>query len=76
MLFHACEVQKTILFLGCLALQGYWSDLRADTGTLFFLDKIQTKHSQTLLHKEEMLVAPLLTGGVSDEVGGTNEKDR
>ena len=74
-LFHACEVQKPILSLGCLAQQGYWSDLCADTGTLFFLDKIQTKHSQTQLHKEEslflvkgMLVAPLSTAGVSDEV--------
>ena len=28
-LFHACEVQKTILSLGFLAQQGYWSDLRA-----------------------------------------------
>ena len=51
------------------------SDLRADTGTLFFLDKIQTKHSQTQLHMEEslffvkgMLIAPLSTAGVSDEV--------
>ena len=42
---------------------------------LFFPDKIQTKHSQTQLHKEEslfcvkgMLVAPLSTAGVSDEV--------
>ena len=74
-LFHACAVQKPILSLGCLAQQGYWSDLRADTGTLFFLDKIQTKHSQTQLHKEEslffvkgMLIAPLSTAGVSDEV--------
>ena len=46
--------------------QGYWSDLRADTGTLFFLDKNQTKHSQTQLHMEEslffvkgILIAPL-----------------
>ena len=74
-LFHACEVLKTTLSLGCLAQQGYWSDLRADTGTLFFLDKTQTKHSQTQLYKEEslffvegMLVVPLLTAGVSDEV--------
>ena len=52
-LFHACAVQKPILSLGCLAQQGYWSDLRADTGTLFFPDKIQTKHSQTQVHKEE-----------------------
>ena len=70
-LFHACAVQKPILSLGCLAHQEYWSDLRADTGTLFFPDKIQTKHSQTQLHKEEslffvkeMLVAPLSTAGV------------
>ena len=74
-LFHASAVQKPILSLGCLAQQGYWSDLRADTGTLFFPDKIQTKHSQTQLHKEDslffvqgMLVAPLSTAGVSDEV--------
>ena len=73
--FHACAVQKTTLSLGCFAQQGYWSDLRADTGTLFFLDKIQTKHSQTQLHKEEslffvkgMLIAPFSTAGVSDEV--------
>ena len=46
-LFHACEVQTPILSLGCLAQQGYWSDLRADTGTLFFPDKIQTKRSHT-----------------------------
>ena len=59
----------------CLAQQEYWSDLRADTGTLFFLGKIQTEHSQTQLHKEEslffvkgMLVAPVMTAGVSDEV--------
>ena len=74
-LFHACEVQKPILSLGCLAQQGYWSGLRTDTGTLFFADKIQTKHSQTQLPKVEgvflvkgMLVAPLSTAGVSDEV--------
>ena len=66
---------KPILSLGCLAQQGCWSDLRAETGTLFFPDKIQTKHSQTQLHKEDslffvkgMLVAPSLTADVSDEV--------
>ena len=26
-LFHVCAVQKPILSLGCLAQQGYWSDL-------------------------------------------------
>ena len=74
-LFHACAVQKPILSLGCLAQQVHWSDLRADTGTLFFPDKIQTKHSQTPSHKEEslffikgMMVAPLSTAGVSDEI--------
>ena len=40
-LFHACAVQKQILSLGRLAQQQYWSDLRADTGTLFFPDKTQ-----------------------------------
>ena len=34
-LFHACAVQKPILSLGRLAQQGYWSDLSADTGTLY-----------------------------------------
>ena len=69
------QVQKPIMSLGCLAQQGYWSDLCADTGTLFFLVKIQTKHSQTQLHREDslffikgMLIAPLSTAGVSDEV--------
>ena len=54
-LFHACAVQKPIVFLGCLAQQEYWSDLRADIGTLFFPDMIQTNHSQSQLHKEESL---------------------
>ena len=74
-LFHACAVQKPIPSLGRLAQQGYWSDLRADTGALLFLDKIQTEDSQTQLHKEEslffvfgMMLAPLSTAGVSDEV--------
>ena len=74
-LFHACAVQKPILSLGCLAQQVYWSDFRADTGTLLFPDKIQVQHSKTQLHKEEslffvqgMLVAPMLTAGVSNEV--------
>ena len=73
-LFHACAVQK-IMFLGRLAQQRYWSDHRADTGTQFFLDEIQTKRIHTQLHKEEslffvkgMLVAPLWTTGVSEEV--------
>ena len=72
-LFHACARQKPILSLGRLALQGFWCGLRADTGTFFFLDKILTKHSQTQLHKslffvKAMMVAPLTTAGVSDEV--------
>ena len=74
-LFHACAVQKPILSLARLAQKGYWSDLRADTGTLFFPDMTQTKRSDTQLHKEESLffvkgtmVAPLTTAGVSDEV--------
>ena len=68
-------MQKPILSLGRLAQQVYWSDLRADSGTLFFLDKTQTKLSHTQLHKEERLffvkatmVAPWTTAGVSDEV--------
>ena len=49
--------------------------LRADTGTPFSPDKIQTKRSHTQLHKEDsmffvkrMLVAPVVTAGVSDDV--------
>ena len=61
--------------LGRIAQQGYWSDLRADTGTLFFPDEIQTKRGHTQLQKEEslffvkeMIVAPLTTTGVIDAV--------
>ena len=68
-------MHQPILSLGRLAQQGYWSDLRADTGTLFFPDKTQTKRSHTQLHKKESLffvkktmVAPMTTAGVSDEV--------
>ena len=46
-LFHACAVQKPI---GRFAQQVYWSDLRADIGTLFFFDKTRrntVKHSCT-----------------------------
>ena len=54
----------------------YWSDLRADTQVhCSFIDKIQTRHSQTQLHKEEslslvkkMLMVSLVSAGVSDEV--------
>ena len=74
-LFHACAVQEPILSLGRIAQQVYWTDLRADTGTLLFLDKIQTKRGHTQLQKEEslffvkgMLVALLTTAGVSDAV--------
>ena len=69
------QFRNQLCLLARLAQQGYWSDLRADTGTLFFPDKNQTKHSHTQLHKEEslffvkgMMVAPLTTAGVSDEV--------
>ena len=54
-LFHACAVQKPILSLGCLAQLEYWSDLRADAGSLVFPDKTQTKRGHTQLHKEESL---------------------
>ena len=37
---HTYANSKKILSLGCLAQQVFWSDLRADTGTLFFPDKI------------------------------------
>ena len=48
--------KRPVLFLVCLAQQEYCSDLRADTGALFFPDKIHTKHSQTQLLKEESFV--------------------
>ena len=54
-LFHACAVQKSILSLGRLTQQEYWSDLRADTGTLIFPDKTQMKRSHTQLHKEKRI---------------------
>ena len=46
-LFHACEVQKPILSLGCLAQQGCWSDLRA---------LVHCSYSQTQLRKEASFV--------------------
>ena len=71
-LYLACDVQKTIISLDSLAQHGYCSDLRADTGTLFFPDRIRTQPSH---HKEDslffvkgMLMAPLVTAGVSDDV--------
>ena len=45
-IFHACDIRQPILSLGCLAQQGCWSDLRADTGTLFFPDRTQTQQTQ------------------------------
>ena len=66
MLFHACEVQKPILSLGCLAQDGV---------PVSFLTRSRRITAKTQLHKEEslffvksMLVAPLLTAGVSEEV--------
>ena len=67
-----CRNQFCLL---AVSLSRCWSDLRADTGTLFFPDKTQTKRSHTQSHKEESLffvkgsmIAPLTTAGVSDEV--------
>ena len=49
-------MRANILPFGCLAQQVYWSDLRADTQVhCSFIDKIQTRHSQKQLHKEESL---------------------
>ena len=69
-------MRANILPFGCFAQQVHWSDLRADTQLhCSFFDKIQTRHSQTQLHKEEslslvkkMLMVSLVTAGVSDEV--------
>ena len=75
-LFHACDVQKTSYSLLVVSLiRSTGVTLRTDTRTLFFPYKIQTQHSQTQVHKEEslffvkgMLMAPLSTTGVSDDV--------
>ena len=66
-LFHACTVQKPILSLGCLAQQVYWSDLRADTGTLFFLDKAQTKRSHTVAQGREFVICQRDDGCAFDD---------
>ena len=70
-LFYACAVQKT----NFVSWPSRSAGVPADTGTLFFPDKTQTKRSHTQLHKEEslffvkvMMVAPLTTAGASDEV--------
>ena len=61
-LFNACAVQKPILSLGCLAQQGFWSD-----HWYTVLSRRNTaKHS--LFFVKGMMVAPLSTTGVSDEV--------
>ena len=38
----------------CLAQQRCWNDLRVNFGTLFFLDKTTTKHSQTQLRQRDV----------------------
>ena len=43
-LFRACDVQKPILSLGCLAKQRYESDVRADTGTQFVQTTVRFRH--------------------------------
>ena len=58
-LFHACDVQKSILSLGCLAQQGYWNELCADTVTL-------TQYSQTQLHMEERVLCHRDADGALD----------
>ena len=65
-LFHACAVQF-FFCLGRLAQQGYWSDLRADTGTLFCPDNTQTKRSHTQLHKEEFVLCQRDDGCALDD---------
>ena len=72
-LFHACDVQKPIFSLGCLAHQGYWSDPRADTDTSL-LTKSQpntAKHSCTrkrvCAFVKVKLMEPLGAAGVSDD---------
>ena len=69
-LSHACDVQKPILSLGCLAKQGYWSDLRADTGTLYFPDNSQvpSQNEGSSFFVRGKLISPLQATGVTDDV--------
>ena len=41
----------------------YWSDLRADTGTLFFPEQIQTKQSNTVAQGREFVQCRRDVGG-------------
>ena len=79
-----CDFEKKN-FLGRLLSQsiGVIFELtQVDTGALFFPDSTQTQHNQTQLHKEsslfivremlEMLMVPLVTAGVSDDVAQDN----
>ena len=61
-LFHACEVLKPILSLGCPFAQ--------TTGTLFFLDKVQTKHSQTVRETEDVVGVVIPLCGVAQAFHG------
>ena len=56
-----------ILSHGRLAQQVYWSDLRADTGTLFFPDKTQTKRSHTAAQAREFVLCPRDDGCALDD---------
>ena len=65
-LSHARDVQRPILSLGCLAKQGYWSDLRADTGTLYN-SQIPLHNEGSLFFVKEKLISPLTATEVSDD---------
>ena len=52
-IFHACDVQKPFSLLVVSLSRKYWSDLRADTDTLFFPDRVRIQHSQIQLHEKE-----------------------
>ena len=69
-LLHACDFEKPILSLGCLAKQKYWIDLRADTGTLYWQDngQIQLRKKESLFCVKRKLMSPLTTTGVNDYV--------
>ena len=75
--FFFARAQKPILSFGCLAKQGYWSDLRTDAGALHVPDnsQIQLHNEGSLFFVEGRLMSPLMTTGVSDAVAQAANAD-
>ena len=68
--FSCLRCAETYSFLGCLAKQGSWSDLRADTGALYFPDnsQIPVHKKGSLFFVKGKLISPSNATGVSDDV--------